>query len=361
MVKVAFLINEMAGGGAERVVSVLLKNLSRENRKFYLILLQDKIYYDIPKDVEIIRLNSRFFGFLKLREIVKEKGLNTVISFLGRSNYTNILAKSAGHKVYISERVNPSQMHSKGISGLINRILTKQLYPKADLIFTNSLGTRNSLDQDFGIIKEKIKAIYNPINLEKIQEICQNELEPKYEKIFSNPVVINVSRLNRQKGQDSLIRAFKVVKEEIPNAKLVILGEGELAGRLKRQVKRLGLGVDVFFLGWQENPFKFIKHSRVFVLSSLWEGLPNTLIEAMACGSAVVSTDCPSGPDEIIDNEKNGILVPLNDEKALAFAIIKVLKNPALAKKISLQAEIRAQDFSIKKIINQYEEIIRNN
>lgn len=357
-VKIGFLINSMAGGGAERVVSVLLKNLSRENRKFYLILLQDKIYYDIPKDVEIIKLNSKYFGALKLKKVVKDNQIDTVISFLGRSNYTNILARSAGHKVYISERVNPSQMHAKGLSGLINRMLVKKLYKKADLVFTNSLGTRNSLDQDFGIEADRIKVIYNPIDLEKIKDFCQNSIEPEYEELFKHPVVINVSRLNRQKGQDNLIRAFKRVKEDIPEAKLVILGEGELKRKLKRLAKRLGLKDDVLFLGWQKNPFKFIKKSKVFVLSSLWEGLPNTLIEAMACGAFVISTDCPSGPDEIINNNESGVLVPLQDEKALAVAIIKVLRNPVFAERISVEAVKRSQDFSVKKIIDQYEKLI---
>jgi len=361
MKKVAFLINSMAGGGAERVVSVLLKNLSREGRQFYLILLQDKIYYDIPEDIEIIKLNSKFFGWLKLGKIIKENNIDKVISFLGRSNYTNIFAKKTGHKVCISERINPSPMHTfsvTGINGLINRYLVKKLYKKVDSIFTNSLGTMNSLNQDFGIDRNKIKVVYNPLDLGKIKNSCQDDLELEYKEIFKNPVIINVGRLTKQKGQDDLIRSFKIIKKEIPESKLVILGEGELKRKLKRLVKKLGLEENVFFLGWQKNPFKFISQSKVFVLSSLWEGLPNTLMEAMACGTPVVSTDCPSGPDEIIDNNENGILVPLNDQKALMSAITRILKNPAFAKEISQNAKKKVENFSVQKIISQYEKIV---
>lgn len=348
--KVAFLINSMAGGGAERVVSILLKNLSRKDRQFYLILLEDKIYYDIPEDVKIIKLNSKFFGWAKLKKIVKENEIDKVVSFLGRSNYINIFARKAGHEVYISERVNPSAMHTfaiSGINGLINKYLVKKLYNKADLIFTNSLGTRNSLDQDFGIDKNKIKVIYNPIDLQKITNLCHDNVDQEYD-------IVNVGRLTKQKGQEYLIKALRYIE----GAKLVILGEGEEEKNLKKLVKRLNLEERVCFLGWQKNPFKYIAKAKVFVLSSLWEGLPNTLIEAMACGVPVVSTDCPSGPDEIISNNENGILIPLDDEKALALATTKILKDRVFAKKISINAKKRAQDFSLGKIIDQYEKII---
>jgi glycosyltransferase involved in cell wall biosynthesis len=361
MKKTAFLINSMAGGGAERVVSILLKNLSRENREFFLIVLEDKFYYQIPQDVKVIKLNSKFFGFLKLKKIIKRNEIDLVFSFLGRSNYNNILAKLLGskHQAYINERINPSRMHL-GVSfkASLNRFLLKRLYKKADLILSNSLGIRNSLNQDFNLPLDKIKVIYNPIDLEKIREFCQNDLEPKYQEIFKNPVIINIARLTKQKGQEYLIRAFKIVADQIQGAKLLILGEGERERYLKYLVKKLDLENDVLFLGWQKNPFKFLAKAKVFVLSSLWEGFPNTLIEALACGIPAISTDCPSGPDEIIENAKSGLLVPVKDEKALSQAMIKILEYPITANYFSKQGKERANDFSIERIIKQYERII---
>ena len=127
---------------------------------------------------------------------------------------------------------------------------------------------------------------------------------------------------------------------------------------LKKLVKRLDLASDVFFLDWQRNPFKFLAKAKVFVLSSLWEGLPNTLIEALACGTPAVSTSCPSGPDEIIENGKSGLLVPPKDEKALAQAMIKILNNPSFGRDLAINGKKRAEDFSVKNIIYQYERII---
>src|SRR4030043_546601 len=379
MDKIAFFINNMAGGGAERVVSVLLKNLSRKNREFFLIVLEDKFYYQIPNDVKIIRLKARFFGFLKLKKIIKENKIDLVFSFLGRSNYTNILAKLFGsnHRIYINERINPSKMHL-GINpkAILNRFLIRRLYKKADLIFTNSLGTKNSLNKDFGVDSNRIKVIYNPIDIEKIQNLCHNSLEPEYQEIFENPVIINIGRLTKQKGQEYLIRAFKNIitcrtrrgptSDHDPrsdlgsaeSAKLGILGEGELEKDLRDLAKKLGLENDIFFFGWQKNPFKFLSRAKVFVLSSLWEGLPNTLIEALACGCPAISTDCPSGPNEIIETDRSGILLPVKDERALAQAIIKILSNPSFSQELIKNGKKRAEDFSVKNIINQYERII---
>lgn len=362
MAKVAFLINSMAGGGAERVVSILLKNLSRENRELFLIVLEDKFYYQIPQDVKVIKLNSSFFGFLKLKKIIRKNQINLVFSFLGRSNYTNILAKLFGsrHQTYISERINPSEMHrAKNLKAILNTILLKRLYKKADLIFSNSLGIKNSLNQDFNLPLDKIKVIYNPIDLEKIRNLCQDDLEPKYQEIFKNLVIINIARLTKQKGQEYLIRAFKIVADQIQGVKLLILGEGELEKNLKNLVKKLGLENDVLFLGWQKNPFKFLAKAKVFALSSLWEGFPNTLIEALACGTPVISTDCPSGPNEIIENAKSGLLVPVKDEKALSQAMIRILEYPITANYFSKQGKEKANDFSIERIIKQYERIIQ--
>lgn len=369
--KIVFLINSMAGGGAERVLSILLKNLSRNNREFFLVVLEDKFNYEIPKDIKVIKLFLElesgfkkifgiFFGAIKLKNIVKDNQIDIVVSFLGRSNYTNVLAKIFGssHKVYISERINPSEMHSgKGFNSIFNRFLTKKLYKKADLIISNSLGTKNSLINDFFINPEKIKVIYNPINIKEIQTLSQVKLERKYQEIFNYPVIINVARFNKQKGQEYLIRAFKDVKKEISKAKLLILGEGELENELKNLTKKLELKNDVLFLGWQKNPFKFLAKAKVFVLSSLCEGFPNTLTEAMACGVPVVSTNCSSGPNEIIKNGESGFLVPVGNKELLTEAIIKILNNLSLGEKFSENGKERVKNFSKEKIIKEYEQL----
>jgi len=362
----------MRGGGTERVLSILLKNLSRADKEVFLIVLEDKFDYEIPDYVKVIKLSSDlnsnfkklfgiFLGAIKLRKIIKNRQINVVISFLERSNYINILAKSLGacHKAYISERCNTLEYYSdKGLKSFFSLFLVKILYKKANLIIANSFGIKKMLVKDFSLEEKKIKVIYNPIDFKKIQTLSQELLESEYQKLFKYPIIINVGRLIREKGQEYLIRAFGRAAKQIPDIKLLILGQGELEKDLKSLVKKLNLENDVFFLGWQKNPFKFLNKAKLFVLSSLTEGFPNALIEAMACNIPVISFDCLSGPNEIVINGKNGILVPLADEKVLTQAIIQVLKNPFLAERLVWQGQKRAQDFSLKNIISQYEEII---
>ena len=281
------------------------------------------------------------------------------VSFLEISNYINILAKGAGQKVFISERCNPKEYYSKkNIKSFLNLFFIKILYKKADLIIANSLGVKKSLVNDFSLDAKKIEVIYNPIDIKKIKELSQISLDEKYQKIFQDPVIINMGRLIPEKGQEYLIKAFSKVIVNKKEAKLVILGEGKLEKNLKNIVKSLNLEDNILFLGWQKNPFKFLKRSKVFVLSSLTEGFPNALVEAMACGIPVISSDCQSGPNEIIDNGKNGILVPVKDEKAFANKIEEILKDNSLAETISQKGQERSKDFSVDNIINQYEKLI---
>lgn len=372
MTKICFLINSIKGGGAERVVSILLKNLSRNDREFFLIVLEDKFNYEIPKDIKVIKFPPNlegnfkkflgiFLGTIKLKKIIKNNQIDIVMSFLERSNYINILAKIllSPHKVYVNERCNPSECYSdKSLKSFFNLFLIKKLYKRADLIIVNSFGVKETLIKNFSINPKGIKVIYNLIDIEKIQDLSQAPLAENYQKIFQSPVVINIGGLIKEKGQEHLIKVFEKVKKNIPEAKLLILGEGELKDYLKNLTRKLSLENDVLFLGWQKNPFKFLAQAKVFVLSSLTEGFPNALVETMVCRTPVISTTCQSGSNEIIENRKNGLLVPVGDEKNLTKAILQLLNNSSLAKKLSQEGEKRAKDFSVENIIDKYEELL---
>ena len=158
------------------------------------------------------------------------------------------------------------------------------------------------------------------------------------------------------KDYPNIFRAFSLILQKEP-ARLVILGRGPEKEKLIQLADKLDLSKNIAFLGFQKNPYKYMKKASVFVLSSLQEGFGNVIIEAMACGTPVVSTNCPAGPDEIIENGKNGILVSVGDYKELAKAIQKVLNSPFLRKKFSDEGKNRAQDFSIINSVKQYEEV----
>lgn len=391
-VRVAIIVPSLSGGGAERVVSNLSFNLN-ESFEIYLIVYDNyKIAY--PYKGELLCTHTKaaagipgkaaiFFKRLYLIAKIKRKyGIKTAISFLKGPNIINILTKRE-EKVVVSVR-NHLTKNLNGFYGRIYKLLIKALYNRADLIVAVSKAIRNDLVDNFNIQGNRIKVIYNPYDVKQITKLAAQAVEPEIEKLFSFPVIINVGRLKEQKGQWHLIRAFTRVKEAIPEAKLILVGRGELEDYLKQLVLQYGLQKDIYFLGFTANPFKYLSKSAIFVLSSLYEGFPNALAEAMACGLPVISTDCRSGPREILapaSNEEKetrdieygeyGILVPVFDGKKygkedcltveelmLAESIVKLYEDKSTYeqyRKLSLE---RIKDFELERIIPEYESIL---
>jgi glycosyltransferase involved in cell wall biosynthesis len=394
----AFLINSLAGGGAEKVAIRLSEHLQVSA----FILLERNVKYKTDKPIFFLSNHST-----KTSPIIKtlsipiysyklSKFLETtspVVSFLERANFVNIISKLfKKHKAIISVRMD----QQKGHVGLrkLNKLLVRLLYPKADLIIAVSYGVKHSL-VNLGVEEEKIKVIYNPYPIDEIRELAKEPLG-SYEEIFKHPVLITAGRLTKPKGQWYLIRVFKALKEKHKDLKLVILGEGELKDYLVVLSEELGLktyawdrdklseSFDVYFLGFQKNPFKFIARSKLFVFPSLWEGFPNALVEAMACGVCVVSSDCRSGPREILapntdfnyqtqkpEFAEYGVLMPVFEikyktanepleEKEIMWVetVDRLLEDKSVRKNYSEKAKQRAEDFRIEKIVQDWKEII---
>ncbi|HEY8366975.1 MAG TPA: glycosyltransferase, partial [Bacteroidia bacterium] len=221
--------------------------------------------------------------------------------------------------------ISVSSKNSLNFKARILPLLMKLLYPSADAVIAVSEGVAKDLTQIIGLPAEKVKVIYNPVITPEIFKKAEEPIKHPWFAPGELPVILGVGRLTKQKDFVTLIRAFDIVRKEYPS-RLVILGEGEERPKLEALVKELGLEQYVYMPGFEENPFKYMKHAAVFVLSSRWEGLPNVLIQALALGTPVVSTDCPSGPREILSAGKYGTLVPVGDYDALAKAIIINLK-----------------------------------
>ncbi|ADG14108.1 glycosyl transferase group 1 [Methanocaldococcus infernus ME] len=382
------------GGGAEKVAYTLGNLLEKVNFKVY--------FLNFYKYKEEYFFNRKFYLneklehsiFSKLKKLVvrakniarfsKINKINLIISFMEEANFSSILAKTFNNnlKVIISIRQDVS------VYTFLYRFLIKLLYPKADKIVAVSKEIEEILIKEYKIPKEKIKTIYNPHSIEEYQKLSKEPLEEKYKEIFKDSFVfINIGRLTEQKGQWFLIRAFKKVSERHPEAKLIILGEGGLRNKLEKLIKKLNLEDKVFLLGRQDNVFKFLKNSDCFVFSSLWEGLPNTVIEALSVNLPIISTDCKTGPREILAPEldigeeinypyygKYGILTKpfprryifktldeeplIEEEKILAELMIKIIKDKELREKYSNGLE-RAKDFDIDKIVKEWEGVIK--
>jgi len=249
--------------------------------------------------------------------------------------------------VIINERVHPT-LYARVSYNLIDRLiplLKRLFYPYADAIVAVSRGVADDLAKVTRIPRERIRVIYNPV---VTPDLLQKAKEPIEHPWFSDSyqrVILGVGRLSVEKDFLTLIKAFALVRQE-RLAKLVILGEGEERPRLEALVKELGLENDVWMPGFVDNPFKFMAKASVFVLSSMCESFGNVLVEALACGCPVVSTDCPSGPSEILEGGKWGKLVPVGDYEKLAKAILETIENPPDREKLKQ----RGMDFYIDKI-----------
>lgn len=377
--KIVIFINSLDGGGAERVISTLLNNLV-EKYECHLILMENKISYELDSRINIISLDekSNQNGIVKLlrlpiisyklSKVIKKHNFSQITSFLYRANYVNILAKYLSkHKCIISERIAPSSMYEdKSISSTISKFLIRNLYNKADKIIPVSKAIENDLIENFGIyIKQEV--IYNPYDIEKIEQLSKENVSYIIDRKKS---IITVGSLGKRKNHSLLINAFSKIDDK--EYKLYILGKGEEEDNLKNLVKELKLQDKVIFIGFDNNPYKYLAKCGIFVLSSNSEGFPNVLAEAMVCGCSVISTDCLSGPREIlvpnsdvnfqlennIELAEYGILIPIKNVDKLQEAMNLIINDESLRKSYQDKAKQRANDFRIDKIIKQYEEII---
>ncbi len=378
--KIVFLINSLDGGGAERVVSTLLNHFVNDY-ECCLILMENKISYDLDSRINIIHLNEsqNQNGIVKLLRlpiiayklyrIIKDNNIAQIISFLHRANYVNAISKYiSSHQVILSERIASSSIYSdNSITSKISKYLIKKLYSKADLIIPVSKAIKNDLVNNFNI-KVKQEVIYNPYDIENIKILSKENIDIKIQKEKS---IITVGSLQKRKNHSLLINAFSKIENN--EYKLYILGIGNEEDNLKLLTKELNIENRVIFLGFDNNPYKYLSRCSIFVLSSNSEGFPNVLAEAMVCGCSVISTDCLSGPREILApnsdvefqlKDKNelaqfGILTPINNIQKMTESINLLIKTDSILNSYSKKSIERSNDFNIEKIVNEYIKVLK--
>lgn len=366
---ITFFLPSLEPGGTERNVVNLVNNIDREKYITSLVLgkMEGDFIKDINKDIQIINLDVSYsLGlFFKLIKYFKDQKPDIFISAFPRINVICITARifaKVKTKIVITEHsvfsllpVIAKTFWRRLFARFFMPSIGRFIYPKADSIICVSMGIAKDLAKIF-YYPDKIKVIYNPVIDNKVYKLAEEPVDYLW---FSNskiPIILAAGRLVKCKDYPNLFRAFKLIIKERP-AYLIILGRGPEEQKLIRFSDKLGLSKNVAFLGFQKNPYKYMKRSSVFVLSSLQEGFGNAIIEAMACGTPVVSTDCLTGPKEIIKSGENGILVPVSDPESLAKAILSILDNSFLREKLSNEGKKRAQDFSISNSVKKYEEI----
>lgn len=361
--KILFVIPSLDGGGAEKVLSHILDYIDKSCYAISLALF-GKRDRDIPDVTELydLKKKSRFSFFrliYQLRKVIKELNPDTIVSML---HFTNIVTICAS--MFLPDKpqtiICEQNYHRAHIPKLRLGFLRKQLmrfaYRRADKIVAVSEKLKEALIADFNMNPNRVKVIYNAIPVDTIEKLSINVVSSDIFNKQGGKVIIAVGRLTQQKRFDRLIKAFAAVREE-KEAFLLILGQGELLEELKNLSRYLKVSEYVRFLGFKINPFAWISKADLFVLSSDYEGFPLVILEAMACGTPVISTDCPSGPGEIITNGKNGILCSSLNENELLEAMLALLGSKELRHKFSSEGRRRAEDFKIEDMVKQYESL----
>jgi len=332
--KISLFIADLGGGGAERVFVNLAKAFSDCGYPVDIVVgtIRGAAYLkDIPPQVRLVDLEiSRIaLGGPKLIKYLRRERPAIILATGDHSNCLAVLAQrfsGVDTRVAIRES-NMVAFHLPRLSWIKRSVLAcfiRYCYPRSYRVIGVSRGVARELNMSFGVPEEKLRVIYSPIISEELLEKAVEPVDHDWFKEGQPPVILTVGRLTVAKNHETLIRAFACVRKKT-NVRLLILGEGEKKAELEALISRLGLAADVSLPGFQENPFAFMARARLFVLSSASEGLPGVLIQALACGCPVVSTDCPSGPREILQDGRLGRLVPVGDDTEMAEAISESL------------------------------------
>ncbi|MDJ0732794.1 MAG: glycosyltransferase [Nostocaceae cyanobacterium] len=330
---VACFLRFLGGGGAERIILNLTRGFVKRGLKVDLVLTSTggPHLWQVPSEVRIVDLKTpRLLASLpSLVRYLNQEQPKSLLSTLHYNNEFALLAKrfsKSSTRVVVRE-ANTLSLDAKPKDGLKKRLIplfVRQLYPWADNVVAVSKGVAEDLANVTDLPLKRIQTIYNPTITPDLLLKAQERVEHPWFQPGQPPVILGVGRLQAQKDFPTLIRAFAQVRQ-VREAKLVILGWGPDRPQLEALISELGLVDDVDLPDHVKNPYAYMARSSVFVLSSAWEGLPNALIEAMAVGVPVVSTDCKSGPNEILDNGKYGFLVPVGDNGAIAQGILSIL------------------------------------
>lgn len=332
--KIAIFVSFSGEGGVERMIAHLCEGFLAAGVAVDLLLIKDcgSALKLVPPGVRQIKMGDHAPNCLpRLVSYLKREEPDVLFSSKHRANQIAILARAiAGVKTRLLVKIETNLTASLARQNFFKRALfTKQLqlfYPHADGVIGVSQGVTDDLFQLIGGDPGRFHTIYNPVLPKDLADRAAEAAEHPW---FGGdiPLLIGAGRLTRQKDFATLLRAFALVLKERP-ARLLLLGDGPEREGLESLSRELGINAAVDFHGFVANPFPFIARSNLFVLSSAWEGFGNVLVEAMALGVPVVSTDCPSGPREILHDGALGPLTPVGDSAALAAAILATLAAP---------------------------------
>ncbi|MEY8099702.1 glycosyltransferase [Falsihalocynthiibacter sp. S25ZX9] len=350
-----------AGGGAERVMVMLSNALAQRNYQVDIVVCQASgpFHSDVAPTVRVVDLKSKraVLALPRLTTYLRTHRPDVFLSVLTHTNVVAILAATmarTGVRLVVGERNSLASwaIESRGIKRRIRNFLVRALYPKADAIFGNSYRMSEEISTYLSLDPRKVRTIYNPLSIEMIARKAEPLPTHPWIANKSCPVVIGAGRLTEQKDFGTLISAFAEFRKHQP-ARLIIFGDGPDRDVLQEKCRQLGVSDNVDFPGFSSELHSALKRADIFVLSSRWEGLPNILLEAIACGVSVVSTDCPTGPAEILGDGQWGRLCPVGDVACLANAMTAALVDP-----ITVLPEEALAAFDPEMVLEAYLEVL---
>lgn len=354
--RVAIILPDLRGGGVERLSILLAQEFIERGFgvDFVLLRREGELVTEVPMAAGIVDLHARRFrnGAWPLIRYLRRRRPTAVLAAMWPLTGMVGLAKFVAHsdcRLVVSEHNALSHTPAyRGWSGRIHRLFGARLYQLADGVVCVSEGVRKDILTNTKLSSDHAHVIYNPVR--KPSQSPQ-AIDPAISAWWhaSNHRLLAIGSLKAQKDFPTLLKALARLRQK-NDPKLLILGEGTLRGELESLVASLGLQDNVLMPGFIPDPYPYLEHANLFVLSSAWEGLGNVIIEALVAGVPVVSTDCPSGPAEILENGKFGRLIPVGDPQAMAAAIAEVLEAPV--DRDFLRG--RGKEFSAERAADQY-------
>jgi len=352
--------------GAPKVAAALTMSLSSKYNVSTLTFHHSDKLYPFKGTYFSLNEKSRFSHLInrliKLYYAIKFISPDIIITFMSRTSFWLIPLKyifNLNMPLIIDVTTNPNLHYKKRIYG---KFLVRYLFPlkKANAIVPVSKELKEIFNKDFKIPNNKIIPIYNSIDVEKIQKKAQEKVDD-FEEVFNDKNImkfITVGRLSGEKGHRYLIEAYSKVIKEIPNSRLFIIGEGTLRRQLEELITVKELKKYVILLGSVKNPYNYISRANIFVLPSLHEGLPYVLLEALACKTPIISTDCKTGPKEILENGEYGLLVNTADSNDLANKMIQLAKDKTAREVFSKRSAQQVKIFDNKKFTDNWVNLI---
>lgn len=358
--RITLVTPSLSCGGAERAVVLVAEGLMTKGHQVSIVTIAgtERDFYQLPKAVHRLALSiaaksptpihavwNNIYRLWILRKTIQSLQPEVVISFLDTTNILTLLAlANTNYPIFVSEQNNPVT-ETQNLWSKLRRLT----YPMAAKVVSVSEGVDSYFDW---LPQNKRAVIYNPVQPIKDEQIkitLPQGADP--EKTWA----IAMGRLTYQKGFDLLLPAFHKIAAQYPDWQLLIFGEGELRRELEELREKLGLTHQVIFPGLTDNPIAMLKSAKLFVLSSRWEGLPAVLFEALSCGLPVVSMNCPSGPQEIIRDGIDGILVPNEDVSALSLGMDRLMSDPEERARLAARASEAVDRFSLDKVVKKWE------